>query len=199
MGRADHPFRLPVFLFKSLSSLSIFVPLGACDRGCARDWADGGGVGGLAQGVSLSMNAVDCPDGLARCEEGVVFAARLATIPQPCRGQLGACSCPWEQLGSCPDRCVANGVEIVIDRARAEGQLCAPGPDAGAFVSPLGSADAGAVCDEGQRYRCADGLVVECQSEVAVGRCVRGCFAQTASIDDDDVSREAAFAMLCSR
>jgi hypothetical protein len=199
MGRADHPFRLPVFLFKSLYSLSFFVPLAACDRGCARDWAEGSGVGGLGPGVSLSMNAMDCPDGLARCEEGVVFAARLATIPQPCKGPTGACSCPWERLGNCPDRCAADGVELVIDRARAEGQLCAPRPDAGSFVAPLGSAAAASVCDEGQRYRCADALVIECQSGVAVGRCVNGCFAQTASIDDDDVSREAAFAMLCSR
>jgi hypothetical protein len=185
-------------LYKFLCKVSFFATLGACDRGCARDWAEGRGVGGLA-GASLSIHAQDCPDGLARCEEGTVLASRLATIPQPCKGPPGACSCPWEPVASCPDRCAADGVELVIDRAHAEAQLCAPRLDAGPFVVPTGSAVPAAVCEEGQRYRCTDALVVECASGVVVGRCMQDCFAQAASIDDDDVSREAAFAMLCSR
>jgi hypothetical protein len=93
-------------------------------------------------------------------------------------------------------------VEIVVERPRAVAQLCALGADSGLLAAPPPpqAADAGDVlCEEGQRYQCAGGRVVECASRRAVGRCVRGCFAEGTSIDDDGVNREAAFAILCSR
>ena len=174
--------------------------LGACERGCR-------GVGERGMGFSPSVTAVlpgpamDCPDGLARCEDGTVSVSRLATVAMPCRGPASACSCPWESLEDCPGRCAADGVEIVVERARAVGQLCAPGADAGILVVPPGPApDANDVlCEEGQRYLCAGGRVVDCASSEPVGRCVRGCFAEGTSIGDDGVNREAAFAILCSR
>jgi hypothetical protein len=95
---------------------------------------------------------------------------------------------------------VADGVELVIERRLAAAQLCAPGRDAGVFAVPPRATDAGErLCEEGDRFLCSGGRVVECASEAAVGWCVRGCFAEGASIDDDGVSREAAFAILCSR
>jgi hypothetical protein len=118
----------------------------------------------------------------------------------PCVGSARDCSCPWEALGDCPGKCAADGVEIVVERAHAVAQLCALGADAGIVaVSPGPTTDASDVlCDEGQRYLCAGGRVIECASR-EVGRCLRGCFAEGTSIDDDGVNREAAFAILCSR
>jgi hypothetical protein len=146
----------------------------------------------------LPRPVVDCPDGLARCEEGTVSISRLATLPVPCRGAPGACACPWEALPACPAGCAADGVEVVVDGPRARTQLCAPGPDAGVFVAAA-PPDAGEECDEGDRYLCAGGQVIECAPRIVVGQCVRGCFTEKASIGDDGVSREAAFAILCSR
>ena len=181
---------------------AISVGLAGCERGCR-------GLGERMVGLSPSATAVqprpavDCPDGLARCEEGTVSVSRLATLPMPCTGPASACSCPWVVLGDCLGGCAADGVEIVVERARAVAQLCALGADSGLLAAPPPpqAADAGddVLCEEGQRYLCAGGRVVECASSKVVGRCVRGCFAEGTSIDDDGVNREAAFAILCSR
>jgi hypothetical protein len=119
----------------------------------------------------------------------------------PCRGSASDCTCPWEALDDCSGRCAADGVEIVVERAHAVAQLCAPGADAGILVVAPGPApdDNDVLCEEGQRYLCAGGRVVDCASSEPVGRCVRGCFAEGTSIGDDGVNREAAFAILCSR
>jgi hypothetical protein len=130
-----------------------------------------------------------------------VSVSRLASLPMPCQGPASACSCPWEvAVEACSAGCAADGVEVVAPRALAPAQLCAPGRDAGVFAVPSLLPDAGdAVCDEGARYLCSGGRVVECAARAVVGQCVRGCFADGTSIDDDGVSREAAFAILCSR
>jgi hypothetical protein len=143
------------------------------------------------------MNALDCSDGLARCEAGVVSVSRLATIPLPCSGP--ECGCPWERLADCEHGCAADGVEVAIDRTQAGTQLCAPAPDAGAFARTTLPVRATVPCEEGQRYVCSAGLTIECASGTAFALCIRGCCAERASVDDDGVSREAAFAILCSR
>jgi hypothetical protein len=152
---------------------------------------------------SLPLRAVDCPDGLAHCENGMVSVSRLAILPMPCHGPPSACTCPWEVADECASGCAADGVELTVERARDTIQLCAPGPDAGAYAAPLEAPPSPpvsqALCDEGERYRCADGRIIECASSLAIGRCVKGCFAEGTSIGDDAVSREAAFAILCSR
>jgi hypothetical protein len=76
-----------------------------------------------------------------------------------------------------------------------------PLPPSVAAGSVVVDATAGleADCDEGDRYRCAGGRVVECASGQIVAACLRGCFAEGSSIDDDAVTREGAFAILCSR
>ncbi len=163
----------------------------------------------------LAAPAVDCPDGLARCEEGTVTVSRLATLPMPCNRPGAACACPWEIEAECPYGCAAEGVELVVDRAKAGSQLCAPAPDAGPFASPgpvppAAAAPPGAPgaspvsgpedgCDEGDRYRCTGGRVIDCDARRVAGACARGCFADGTSIGDDGVNREAAFAILCSR
>jgi hypothetical protein len=184
--------------------LAVLLAGGAgCDRGCG-DGLRALGRGSLTPAGSPPLRVVDCPDGLARCEEGTVLVSRLASLPMPCQGPASACECPWERAADCAGGCAAEGVEVVVDGAHAASQLCAPGgaaADGGVFATSLVAApDASETpCDEGDRYRCAGGRVVDCASTVAVGRCVRGCFAEGTSIDDDGVSREAAFAILCSR
>jgi hypothetical protein len=181
--------------------------LAGCTRGCSHGQAV---VGSLPPVASLSppLRGVDCPDGLARCEAGGVSVSRLATIPDPCHGPPGACECPWQAEGECAGGCAADGAEIVIEASRAMRQLCAVLPDADVFVVPyaVGGAAPGSpaprppsACDEGDRYRCQGGEVVDCAAGLAVARCSSGCFADGTSLDDDGISREAAFAILCSR
>jgi hypothetical protein len=106
---------------------------------------------------------------------------------------------------------VADGVEVVIDRVMAAAQLCAPavvpaivpaidgGPVARLAAGRIPNAPR--ACAEDQLYRCADGVVIDCLAHEAVAMCIRGCFADGAFIDDasGSVTREAAFAILCSR
>jgi hypothetical protein len=180
--------------------LLFILSLCSCERGCAREWLGERGVGPSASVAAAPMNAVDCPDGLARCEEGVVEGSRLASIPQPCKGLPKDCACPWDRLGSCGAGCVVNDAELVVDRGHALAQLCAPSPDAGTYAAPPPTdIQPTTACDEGDTYACSGGLVVACQTNAVVARCVRGCFAPGAGVGDDLANREAAVALLCSR
>jgi len=171
----------------------------ACDRGCAAvlgHAARGHGLGSL--GKDLPVSGIDCPDGLARCEEGVISVSRLATVPTPCGGPPESCRCPWDRAADCAGPCAADGVEVIIERDAAA-QLCAPsGAAAFAVPSPV-PIPSPAPCEEGDRYECAGGVVVECASNSIAGHCLRGCRRDGAAVDDDRVSRVAAFAILCSR
>jgi hypothetical protein len=193
-GATPQPSRLPIFLF-------VFL-LAGCERGCAKGWFEKHGVGeqGFAPQGAAPMNALDCPDGLARCTGGVVEASRLATIPQPCKEAPESCVCPWERLGACEGGCVADGLEVVVDRARALPQLCAPAVDSGTLARIATGAPQQADCDEDVAYRCSGGAVVACAEHRVAGVCERGCFAEGADVGGDvPLGREAAFAILCSR
>ena len=127
----------------------------------------------------------------------MVEVSRLAVIPEPCRGTVEACTCPWDRAVDCERGCVADDVEVVLDRGAAAAQLCAPGPEAGALVRPMTQA---ADCEETSLYRCAGGLVVSCSERAAVAACLHGCAREGSDIGvEQTVSREAAFAILCSR
>lgn len=182
--------------------------LAGCERGCAKGWFEKHGVGeqGFAPQGAAPMNALDCPDGLARCTGGVVEASRLATIPQPCKAAPESCVCPWERLGACERGCVADGLEMVVDRAVALPQLCAPPVDSGTVARIATGAPQAADCDEDVAWRCSGGQVVACAERRVAGVCERGCFAEGAEIaaegpreTNETVRREAAFAILCSR
>jgi hypothetical protein len=116
------------------------VVLAGCDHGCGSlgsDWralaprsagspttpeaarAPGGGGQGLLQGI-------DCPDGLARCEDGRVWVSRLATLTTPCGGASAPCVCPWDSIAACRGACAAEGAVAVMDRERAAVQMCTP-------------------------------------------------------------------------
>jgi hypothetical protein len=130
-----------------------------------------------------------------------VEVSRLAAISQPCKGQPKDCACPWDRIATCPGGvCVADGVELVVERAHAATQLCAPGPDAGVLaLSPPPGALPTAPCDEGELYKCAGGTVIACTANAVVAQCLRGCDAEGAGIDEEAVDRVAAVAILCSR
>ena len=176
----------------------LFIPLGGCQRGCARSWLEEHGVG--EQGPSrVGMGppmAIDCPDGLARCSGGIVEVSRLMTIPQPCKGTPEQCSCQWDRGGECEQGCVADDVEVVVDRPLTA-QLCAPTVDAGPLTRPGSQV---AECDEDTLFRCTGGAVVSCLDHAVVAFCQHGCFQEGTDIGGEvPLSREAAFAILCSR
>ena len=185
--------RTPLLRSLILCGISSCFAAQGCERGCARSWIESR-RGAQSLGVSA---ALDCPDGLARCEGGVVSASRLATVPRRCPGPSAVCSCPWEVVGECGHGCAAEGAEVVIERALATAQLCAPGPDAAPLADPV--TGPAVRCEEGQAYLCTGGAVVDCASGSPVGRCRQGCRGEAAAIDDGNVQREAAFAILCSR
>jgi hypothetical protein len=180
---------------------SLAFALAGCDRGCGAligHLAERRGVGPTALGKSLPLQGLDCPDGLARCEEGAVSVSRLATIPAPCQGPPEACRCPWDHATDCPGPCAADGVEVVVERDAAA-QLCSP-QGGWPFVLPSQVPRTSPVpCEEGDRYECSGSAVIECVSNTIVGTCLRGCQRDGAAVDDDRVSRVAAFAILCSR
>jgi hypothetical protein len=151
----------------------------------------------------MPLDAVDCPDGLARCAEGNVEVSLLASIPRPCLRPPAECACPWERVGVCDRGCVVDGIELVMERRYAAAQLCAAPPDAGVGMPLSGAIPPARACEEGQLYRCDAGRVVDCRENAVIGRCVLGCFADGAAIDAEErplhVAREEAFAILCSR
>jgi hypothetical protein len=173
----------------------------ACDKGCG-DAAQGArevrGLGARALGRELSITATDCPDGLARCERGVISVSRLATIAAPCSGPLEICRCPWDRAADCPNGCAADGVEVVME-PDAAAQLCAPQGAALPALPASVPSLAPSPCEEGDRFECRGGAVVECAANVVIGTCLRGCQRDGGAIDDDRASRVAAFAILCSR
>ena len=183
-------------------ALALALPLLAgCQRGCAREWLAGRGGGdrpGHPAGRE-NLNAIDCPDGLARCRAGQVETSRSASIPQPCRGSAEGCQCPWEAAGECPHGCAAEDIEVVIARGSAATQLCAPAASAGLTVTPpVDAVPSG--CDEGDAYRCVRGLVVWCRDNAVVAQCAQGCAVEPSALGDDPaIGREAAFAILCTR
>jgi hypothetical protein len=186
------------------------LALAGCERGCAWKWIDEQGLGRPSPVAPASPvaagRAVDCPDGVARCAEGSVEASRLATIPQPCRGPEGACACPWDIVGWCDHGCAAEGVEVVMSPHEAAVQLCAAAPGDVVVSAPPGH-DARApevrACDEGDLYRCDAGEVVDCAAHSVVASCAHGCVKGAGSVEEGigqhPLTREAAFAILCSR
>ncbi|HEY3818596.1 MAG TPA: hypothetical protein VGL81_15585 [Polyangiaceae bacterium] len=203
MRRAHRSLTLAVL--KTAARAVVFVLaffLFGCERGCARSWFEEHGVardGRREAPGSPALNAVDCPDGLARCNDGVVEVSRLAMIAQPCHGSPEQCRCPWERVQECDRGCAAEGLTIVAEREKGRAQLCAPEADAGVSARALAVTSPGQ-CEEDELYRCSAGAVVSCAESAVVGMCVRGCFTEGASIDREiAVSREAAFAILCSR
>ena len=174
-----------------------------CERGCGWRWLREHGIepgSSRTEPGFPALSGVDCPDGLARCNQGEVEVSRLAKVV--CRGPETPCDCPWEPLASCPRGCVADGLELIIDPSHAAIQLCRPEERMAILTSDAGAAQAEG-CEEDELYRCGAGAIMDCRAHLVIARCARGCFAEGAAITEGDgeavMQREAAFAILCSR
>jgi hypothetical protein len=180
-----------------LAACLVFVP--GCDRGCGAlldRVTDGHGSRSTAFGKDLPLGGLDCPDGLARCEQGVISVSRLATIPSPCNGPPEACRCPWDRAADCPGPCAADGVEVVVDRDAAA-QLCAPhGGRSFVLPSPV-PVPSPAPCEEGDRFECTGDSVVECAANTIAGTCLHGCQRDGGAVDDDRI--DPVFAVMRTR
>jgi hypothetical protein len=177
---------------------------GGCERGCLSRWlSDKGGAasGESGEGRGVTLSAVDCPDGIARCGAGTVSISRPYHYAVPCTGSPEQCACPWERLGDCPEACVAEGVEIDLPKDLAIAQLCAPRPNVTAFVGPPHGDELVTQCDEG--YLCKASLVIACGvASRAIGLCAFGCVRDGQSIDPEDgqeLTAAGASAILCLR
>jgi hypothetical protein len=182
-----------------LAALSL-VSSSGCERGCARGWQQQL-RGDPREGRIPSLEGTDCPDGLARCDEGTVRVSRLAVLPPHCTAPDGPCRCPWDAVAACHTGCVAEGVELVVESASASAQLCAPDHDSGALLTTA-APTAGPVpsCDEGDAFRCVAGDIVACSERRILARCARGCYLEGATLDSEpSLQREAVYALLCSR
>jgi len=185
-----------------LACLTMALP--ACERGCLSSWLSEHQIGGHSAPGMEQLRFVDCPDGLARCVGGVVEVSRLARHPEPCSGSTEACSCPWDKGEACASGCVAEDVEVVLDRARGRQQLCAPAKgEAYAIRGAPGPAERPPCGDE--RYRCTQAFVFACDPAAtdhearAVAQCLKGCAASGMTLDDDRLDDDAAMALLCAR
>ncbi len=178
------------------SGWALLLALAACDRGCRTSQE----LRPLAKSLR-DLQGVDCPDGLARCEAGSVSVSRLATLPSTCASSPQGCVCPWDAVGECSNGCVDEGVVLAVERSLATVQLCVASSDAGLPAVPwAGSVLPPTTCDDEDSYRCTGGSVVDCRSATPVGSCVRGCYRDGASLPNEaTVTRERAFALLCSR
>lgn len=193
------------------------IAVGGCQRGCARRYAERlfapGSGGELPRpGGDMPMTAA-CPEGLARCSGGHVFAA--SRLPPDTRCSPEGCACPWEDVGACAAGCVVDGLEVDVSRARARTQLCAPTTGTGtsfALPVPPGShlagqgantaADAEATADiacEIEKYRCDRGIVFRCEGgAISIARCLQGCAEEGGTVLAP-VTAEQASALLCLR
>jgi hypothetical protein len=177
--------------------LLVFV---GCERGCLSNWLAERGLGHPAAGASAKgptdLRGIDCSDGLARCQDGVVEVSIAYHYPDPCSGPAEKCRCPWERLGDCPGACAADGVELVVERERALRQLCAARPDED-FARRSGDAAAVVPCEA--TFACHGSTVIACgPPPAAVATCARGC-AHEGDALEEEVDTVAASALLCSR
>ena len=101
--------------------LILALCLAGCQRGCLREKA--GEAMDRKHGVAASLAQVDCPDGLARCVEGVVQSSRLYAYSVPCTASPEACTCPWERVTICARGCAAEDVILPIPASAAADQL----------------------------------------------------------------------------
>jgi hypothetical protein len=159
------------------------VLLFACDGGCNRKQQDPERASQRAGSVLTEM---DCPSGLARCEDGVVEVSVAATVG-PDR------ACPFAVRGPCAQGCIAPGIVLIAQPEQASPRLCRGGAlrvaDAQAAkpAAPLIDID----------YLCQDGKVgLAGASSGATRTCLRGC-AQT-ELFGETVDLDSAALLLCA-
>jgi len=207
---------------RAIATAAFALVLGGCERGCLSTWLAELGVGrpsATPPKGALPLSGVDCPDGLARCVGGVVEVSRASHYTLPCADPQAGCMCPWDSLGPCPLGCAADGVEVVVPPERALAQLCATDPASpvarpiAPTAMPPGACDdvresteppttpAGPSTPDENVYRCLASIVVACSSSggrKAVAACVRGCFHDGDTVDEEEADPDEAARILCA-
>lgn len=144
------------------------------------------------------MNAIDCPDGIARCIDGIVEVSRLAAIAQPCIGPPEKCQCPWDRVGGCDHGCVADGIDLALSRAQAFVQLCAPSAADVFARPPLPNVQLPSDLCVAETYHCVSGTVVACaETAMPLATCVNGCAEEGSALDEEGLTRDQVVALLC--
>jgi hypothetical protein len=194
--------------FRAVLLLAACVALAGCQRGCLATWLEQTGLFGGERGAGarstpggFALSGVDCPDGLARCEGGIVEVSRPAHIPPDCRGSANECACPWQSVGSCGGKgCVKDDLEMVLSPSLAATQLCAAPGEVFARPAPVGAVQLPAACEEGVDFLCVEGAVIACDDTKArsAGVCILGC-AESGLQIDEKLSDDEAAAILCKR
>jgi hypothetical protein len=197
----------------ALGLLLLALSLAGCQRGCLREKVDE--AVDRKHGVAAPLAQVDCPDGLARCVEGVVQSSRLYAYSVPCAASPEACTCPWERVTICARGCAAEDVILPIPAAAAADQLCAPSgavlaPAAAPMLAPTAPPSPSSTAPvpwtsptdlracEGERFRCSGGQVNGCEPTVhVIGRCLLGCAVEDATVEDEQVTDRQAADVLC--
>ena len=195
------------------ASLVALATGGCGERGCLREKVSE--AIDRKHGVAAPLAQVDCPDGLARCVEGVVQSSKLYAYSVPCSASPEACSCPWERVTICARGCAAEDVVLPLPASAAADQLCAPGgsvalPAAPPLLAPTAPPSPSASIAipwttpsdvrscEGERYRCSGGQVVACEPAAhEVGRCLLGCAVDDATIEEEQATDRQATDILC--
>jgi hypothetical protein len=197
--------------------MSLALCFVGCERGCLRDWLEERGALSGTPAVpraAAPLASLDCPAGLARCEDGIVEASAAAIVRPDCQG--AACACPWESIGRCATACVADGVEVVVPTELARVQLCRDGlpptarDDDAKFGTVAREAAPDAMdrgpCDDGERFVCDRGVLYACSAVAGdearlrpIAECVWGCVGDAEALDDEGVRPLAAAALLCRR
>ena len=186
--------------------LVLGLAIAACDRGCScapgGSWAwDPAGKSPVpvpSGSVAFPMNAIDCPDGIARCIDGIVEVSRLAAIAQPCIGPPEKCQCPWDRVGGCDHGCVADGIDLALSRAQAFVQLCAPSAADVFARPPLPNVQLPSDLCVAETYHCVSGTVVACaETAMPLATCVNGCAEEGSALDEEGLTRDQVVALLC--
>ncbi len=197
--------------------------LSSCERGCLSRWLEERGVGGappegsgrtaphaprpgMAPGdPRMDLFGTDCSDGLLRCVDGRIEASRAAWLPDPCgspgQEKGGACVCPWDPIGRCPNGCVADGLEVVATPDAGAAQLCRPDAPIARPLLP-GEGGPAEICASGG-YACVDRIVRHCerpgQPVRMLGLCLFGCQQGIAVESGETLNPDGLVAILCRR
>jgi hypothetical protein len=183
----------------------------ACERGCGREvLQEVGALGPEKTEVHRfrsELDAIDCPGGRLRCQEGVVSRSIEERIPAPCPTEV-ACQCRWRMVRTCPRGCVLQIDETTPMDEGLDEQYCAPA-DTGFFIenaagTPLGAmtvVEPSSACRH-RSYFCQAAEVRMCSPEgreLSVGKCRWGCVDAPLEGVEQEISPRTALALGCLR
>jgi hypothetical protein len=139
-----------------------------------------------------ALGAVDCPDGLARCEAGEVSISQLTRVPP-------SAACPFRHIGRCATSCVLEDATVTLPAKAAMIQLCADALTDNHTAVATGPVPPEGECEEGS-YQCTRRTVYGCDPQRGWSPradCPRACVVDTGTLNADTLA--AAAHVLCNR